>query len=92
MRPILFFVLLTVFCQGFADTAQAGWLRDRMTKRAADKHTETHQMNFGGFDREYILYAPPARTTNAVTAPLVIVLHGTGEKMQKHLGFNPYAR
>lgn len=57
----------------------------------------------GGFKRQYILYAPSIPTAADPAAsqpsskpiPLVVVLHGTvgtGEKMQKSLGFDPYAR
>jgi polyhydroxybutyrate depolymerase len=53
-------------------------------------HHET--LEAGGLQRDYSVFAPPGG--DPATRPLVIVLHGTygtGRKMQRSLGFDPYA-
>lgn len=72
----------------FTTPACAG-IADRIDRRA---NTTDEKITVGGLKREYSVYTPPGIGKHV---PLVIVLHGTygtGEKMQKHLGFDPYAR
>ncbi len=60
--------------------------------RAVWRSTD-HTMTSGGLQREYILYAPSSETSLTKRA-LIIVLHGSygsGQKMERGLGFNPYA-
>lgn len=65
---------------------------NRPSLSGSTQATEVETVLVGGLKREYRLFAPPTARRNA---PLVIVLHGTygtGEKMQRGLGFDPYAR
>lgn len=76
----IFMLLLTTLTAALAETAP--------------QHTPntTANLTVGGFQRQYRLFLPPNLGT---MAPLIIVLHGTygsGEKMERFLGFDALAR
>lgn len=58
----------------------------------SDRQTQVETITVDGLVREYRLFVPSSARNNA---PLIIMLHGTygsGEKMQRALGFDAYAR
>lgn len=87
----LVLLLALVLCAGLPpDPAAAGPLRDRIAERQAG--SETQRLTVDGRERGYEFFVPALARPGA---PLVIVLHGTygtGEKMQRGLGFDAQAR
>jgi polyhydroxybutyrate depolymerase len=90
----LLFPSVLIFLLMCSDIALGGPLRDLLDRRRDNvkQQSEIITLRSGGFDREYILYTK--KPSNATKQPLIIVLHGTygtGNKMQKALGFDKYA-
>lgn len=96
--PLLAFALCLLWLLTLPDPVAAQTLRERIEMRRdrieplRDQPGTVETLRVGGLDRHYRLVVPSSASAGA---PLVIVLHGTygtGEKMQRALGFDAHAQ